>query len=385
MDIKTIKEELSANSIGQVNNEDLDILSTKLYNTLNWGPISRLELIITESCNLNCQYCFVNKKNKRSMPLGVAKTAINFLLFYSDAIKDLNITIFGGEPLLEIESIYGILDYCRMLEKKVPSKKISFSVTTNGTLITEEILKKIDGRFLLLLSIDGNEKTHNKYRKYRNGNGSFNDVFPKIELIREYQKWLGVRMTVHPNTVEYLSENVKFLFDSGINQFIIGTAYGPIWEKRALLLYEKEMTKISRFYQHNRTSMRITFFEDEDKIFLNVWGCSAGRNSVTIDYDGNIYPCIKFIGLDGPTNFRLGNIYEGITNTNVRNMLATSKSNLYVTCTNCSEKAECKGGCPAENYLENKSIYIPCKSQCELKKIENRVLRKFWEQQKAEV
>ncbi len=396
MKIETIKEklysELSCSNKEVITPKDIDVFSTKLYNTINWGAISSMELILTENCNLSCHYCFVRGKRKRKMSLDIAKTAINFLLFYSENVKDLNITIFGGEPLLETGSIYKILDYCSILEEKVPAKKFSFSVTTNGTLITEELLKNINGRFLLLLSIDGDEKTHNKFRVYKNDKGSFNNVFPKIRLLKKYQGWVGVRMTVHPEMVDSLSGNVEFLYNNGVNQFIIGTCYGPKWNKKALRRYEEELLKVSDFYSQeisNGAPIRITYFEkseNKNDCLNGIWGCRAGRNSVTVDQNGDIYPCSKFVGLESfeCEEFRLGNIFEGITNFQMREKLFKMTNKDFIQCVHCAEIDSCVGGCPAENYNQNRSIYIPCKDQCEITRIQNRVLRKFWaEQEKA--
>ena len=392
MDLNTIKEKFDSELSCLTEKptvKDINILSTMLYNISNWGEITLMELIVTENCNLNCHYCFIKGKREKKMSLDIAKTAINFLLLYSGTAKDLNVTIFGGEPLLEIETVENIIDYCNILEKELPSKKISFSVTTNGTLITEEILTKINGRFLLLLSIDGNEEAHNLFRVDKKGEGSFGMVFSKISLLKRYQGWVGARMTIHPETVSSLFKNVEFLYDNGVNQFILGTCYGPKWDERALRNYERELLKVSIFYtqkSQNKNPIRITFFEkseNKNDCLDGIWGCRAGRNSVAVDQKGDIYPCSKFIGLEsfGCDEFRLGNIFDGITNFQLREELSTMTNNNFGQCTSCDEISSCVGGCPAENYNQNRSIYIPCKDQCEITKIQNRVLRDFWAEQ----
>lgn len=118
------------------------------------------------------------------MPLEKIYAAINFLVFYSGNNNLLNITLFGGEPLVEKESIYEILEHCKKIEDN-SLKKFSISITTNGTLLDEDFLRRTQGRINYLLSIDGDEKTHDFSRKYANGKGSFQTILPKINLSKK--------------------------------------------------------------------------------------------------------------------------------------------------------------------------------------------------------
>lgn len=383
--LDTFFDELNQSGSEELEASDIELLTNQLINQLLFGPINNMELFLTEDCNLACEYCFVHKKNNNSMPIELAIDAINFLVLYSGNKDSLNITLFGGEPLLEKENIYRIVDHCDKIEEQSKTKKITFSATTNGTLIDEELLKRVQGRLNFLLSFDGDEETHDLYRKDKAGNGTFNRILNKIKLLKRYQGWLGSRMTVMPDTVHKLFRNVSFQFELGINQFLIGLANDIDWPKEALDEYEKQMRQVARFYldkKKKEAAIRITFFEkekDELECSENVWGCGAGRNTISVTTNGDIYPCSKFVGyekFDCP-ELKLGNIYEGITNIEARNKLAKMKPDDYNSCTSCDEMNACRGGCPADNYFKNKSLYIPAPSACELKKIGNKILKEF--------
>ncbi|MCX6582952.1 MAG: radical SAM protein [Candidatus Aminicenantes bacterium] len=144
---------------------------------------SYLEMIIlevTEQCNLRCGYCIYNpdyKENrshgKSDMSTDVAEKALIYLKEHSYKQDKVGITFYGGEPLLAFPLIEWCVAYSKQLFK---NKKIDFSITTNGTLLTQEMAQFFrKNNFLVLLSIDGPEEIHNSFRKYPNKTGSYSD------------------------------------------------------------------------------------------------------------------------------------------------------------------------------------------------------------------
>ncbi len=309
--------------------------------------------------------------------------SINFLVFYSGDKQLLNLTLFGGEPLLEKENIFRIVDYVEKLEAHAGNKRLSISLTTNGTLITEEVLKRTKGKINFLLSIDGNEETHNASRKYKDGRGSFKKIVSKINLLKKYQPWLGARMTITPETVHLLCNNVIYLYSLGINQFLMGLAMDLEWNNKALKTYEEQLLKVGKFYISEKKSgqpMRIILFEKDMKgieCHEHQWGCGAGRNTISVNTNGDIYPCSKFLGYEEFENdaLKLGNIHDGITNIELRVKMSQITNDSFPGCASCNEINACMGGCPADNYYLNRNLYKPGKAHCDLKKIDNRVLR----------
>jgi len=368
--------------ISSITEDEIFKIILSMFNASFFTPIDTVEIIITEYCNLQCDYCFVKRKSKRKFSIETAKSALNFLMLYSGSNKDLYFTILGGEPLLEFNTILQILDYAEIITEH-QNKKIYFDATINGTLLTEEILKKGKSRINYLLSIDGGEFTHNKHRTYKNGRGSFKEVLSKVGLLKKYQPWIGARITVCPDTVHLLSENIIYLYNIGINQFIIGLCYGPNWGKNECMTYNEELQKTYIFYKKLRKKsmpIKISDFEDMDSssnCLRNVWGCRAGRNAITITADGKIFPCSMFVGLSSFScdEFLLGNLHSGITNLSTRERLFNMKSNSFKECNSCKELDRCTGGCIAENFNKNKSIYSPNKDHCKLIIEKNKFLK----------
>jgi uncharacterized protein len=387
--VKKTIELLQINQIDSLNDEELFKIILSSFNLFFFCPITSIDVQFTEACNLRCNYCFIQEKRANRFTAEMGKRALDFMVMNSGSVDRLNYTFFGGEPLLEFDNMYEVLKYSEEVSRTT-GKKIAFNATTNGILLTEDILKKSQGKLTYLLSIDGDEETHNKHRITKSGEGSFRNVFSKIALIKKFQRWAGARMTVCPDTISDLYHNVDFLYRNGINQFIVGPSIEMNWDEHALQVYEEQFRKLGEYHMAktaNGEPFRMTFFEKDPSeldCMNGVWGCWAGRNHVIITYNGDIYPCSKFIGLESYNcpEFNLGNIFEGITNLSAREKLFNMKGHLFKACQNCPEIDSCSGGCPADNYSVNRNLFVPCGTGCSMTEINNRVLKEFLEKKK---
>ncbi|MBC7261513.1 MAG: SPASM domain-containing protein [Chloroflexi bacterium] len=338
--------------------------------------VTRLELFITENCNLRCDYCFVHGKNAfHRMSWDTAKKAVDFLIRESRDQKQLHIFYMGGEPFLEFELMRQVTLYAEERARET-GKQVDFSVTTNGTLFTEESLAFCrDHAIRYMLSMDGDRETQNTHRKAPGGRGSFDLVLPWIPRMKHYQPWMGVRMTVHPDRAHALADDFDFLADQGINQFIIGPASGVEWTEEALATYRAQMIEVLRRYKarlDQGQQLRCDLFRDLDNLFdkKGIWGCQAGRHSLTIAANGDISPCPKMLGLNDLQGiYRLGDLEHGITDLDARMELVGMWGKRQTKCMTCDLADACTGGCFANNYEATGSIFIPCENDCKLLRV----------------
>lgn len=352
--------------------EQLRLLISTLLGRLG-PPITQMELFVTFNCNLRCSYCFVEKKNTQDrMGLSLAEKAVDLLVRESAGVKTLTLLFFGGEPLLEFGLIQRIIDYAN---SRYPEKDFHYSATTNGTLLTGPILQQCkDYRLNLLLSIDGDSEAHDRFRRTKNGKGSFGMVADKLTLLKEYQPWVGARMTVHPALVSRLSQGIEHLHSLGVNQFLISPAEGgdcaKQWSEELWTLYEHQLRKVRCFCSEVRDRgghIRVSTLEeckpiDESK---RLWGCRAARNTVAVSPTGNLYPCSRFIGMqDIRVGFKLGHVTSGMRAHGVRKSFLEFELACRKQCAECASAEYCIGGCPAINVEETGSIFIPAKTQC---------------------
>lgn len=337
--------------------------------------ISHVELFITENCNLACDYCFVHGKNKRNrMSWETARQSIDLAFSEYNQSKKLSLFFMGGEPLLEFSLIKAVVDYAEQKARKFEIK-LNYDMTTNGILLNDKMLSFFkEHNFKILLSLDGLPACHDVYRKTHTGEGSFDKVARKIRLIKGYQTWLGARVTPMPDTVQYLSEGVKYLHEMGINQFIIGLAEGGIyWNEDALTKYTDQMLSIARYLRRQKeleNPIRITLFEKEGvkpEDYKGDWGCRAGNTSLAVAPSGKIFPCSKMLGQNDLKGvYQLGSVQKGITYLERRKKLTNFIQPKRKKCAVCDIKDDCLGGCYAVNYEATGSIYKPCPIQCNI-------------------
>lgn len=139
--------------------------------------LQQITLELTEKCNLRCKYCIYSDGNEtfrdfdtHDMTWDIAKKAIDYGVKHSG--KELSVTFYGGEPLLQFE----LLQKCVEYTKEVAGNKLtSHSMTTNMVLMTKEIAEYLASveRFSVVCSLDGPKEVHDENRLTVDGRGSF--------------------------------------------------------------------------------------------------------------------------------------------------------------------------------------------------------------------
>jgi len=345
-------------------------------NSRLFPAITHLELVHTEGCNLACSYCFEkDMRGDRRMPSNITRKAIDLLIAYSRDADTLWITHFGGEPLLNFENIRFATEYAEERASAL-GKTVAFDITTNGTLLTEKSVEYFSRHgFKVLLSIDGLESTHDKYRVDRGGRGTFGRVMTRLALLKTRQQWIGVKMTVMPTNVPRLFEDVTGLYRRGVNQFLIGHATGISWSPTEIKSYRDELERVYLWYRENKgPELRIAEF-DHPQEKTGFFGCQAGRNSIAVSVTGEISSCSKILAL-GNTNLvaKLGDVEFGITYIKNRSELLDSSA-LRRACEARGIASEYQGGCFASNYAAHGDLFTPNVQDHEFSVIERLLCR----------
>jgi len=150
-------------------------------------PVELIDMLITEDCNCRCDYCFIHGKRPRRMTEEIVKATVDFLLLKSRHLARPEILFFGGEPLLAFDLMQLTVDYGEWQAERY-RKQLAFSMTTNGTLFDEEKLRFCrEHGIRFLLSIDGDEETHNAHRRFADGRGTYRKVIDLIPLMKRKQ------------------------------------------------------------------------------------------------------------------------------------------------------------------------------------------------------
>ena len=338
-------------------------------------PVGHIELLVTQECNHRCDYCFVKEKSgAHVMREEVGRRAIDFALKQAPRSPQCGVVFFGGEPLLEFSLVRELVGYGRARADQLNvAGKLSFSITTNGSLLTEEMAKFFhDQGIVYLLSVDGDRVVHDAHRKTLDGRSSYDLLMSRFGMMKHYQPWQGARVTVHPDHAPLVHDSVKHLFSVGINQFLIGPASGVEWQEQELYAYRDSLFAALKWtHEKAREGAPIRMAVLEKELDLprgrnkGKWGCGAGRGRMCVDADGSLYPCSKMHGV-GPARetWRLGDVWHGITNYRRRALLLSHDDTIRPECRTCEMKDDCLGGCPANGLEATGNPFLPSPLDC---------------------
>ncbi len=358
--------------------QDAALLTLRIINERQRNaahPLIHLELVVTESCNLRCDYCFCGPKRQTMMAPEVGRRAIDFLLQESRSAGTVYITFFGGEPLLAMETIISVTHYGNAAAERA-GKTIQWSMTSNGTLLSQATLEFCrDQRIKLLLSIDGDQATHDRHRISPDGSSAYTGLTSSLPQVKACLPWLGARMTITPDNAEHIFDNVLHLIELGFNQLLIAPAECPGWTTAAQDGFHRGMLAAADYYfaLGKEKNLKIDRFDqpggDDNPASAGKRGCRAGKTSVAVAPDGTLFPCSKFINANSRRPpFTLGTLERGISNSKRQGQLRQTP--WRAGCLRCAYLFRCSGGCLATNYHATGSPVRTGKDECVLKRME---------------
>ena len=344
------------------------------------GVIKALCLHVAHTCNLNCAYCFASQGKyhgeRALMSFEVGKRALDFLIENSGTRRNLEVDFFGGEPLMNFDVVKQLVAYARSIEKE-KGKNFRFTLTTNGLLIDDDVIDFANRECAnVVLSLDGRREIHDRYRVDYAGNGSFDKIVPKFQQLVKARGGKGyyMRGTFTHRNPDFL-EDIKTMLDLGFTELSmepVVTAPGdeseltqedlPIvldqYEKLAELMLERDREgKPFTFYHY------MIDLTGGPCIYKRISGCGSGTEYMAVTPTGELYPCHQFVGEEA---FKLGDIWNGVTNTRCQGEFAACNVYARPDCADCWAKLYCSGGCAANAYHSTGSVTGVYKYGCEL-------------------
>lgn len=206
----------------------------------------KIMLIITESCNLRCVYCYEKNKNGKSMTFETAKEILDRAYADMEGYESMVIELHGGEPFINFPLIEKIDAYVMEHYAEVP---VLFRMITNGTLVhgrIQEWLRSRAERYELMLSIDGKQEQHDANRKQIGGRGSFEQI--DLDFFLKTWKHCPVSMTINAGTLDHMAEGTIWLQEKGFdccNAF----EWAVDWDLRSSVpVLKRELDKLTAYY-----------------------------------------------------------------------------------------------------------------------------------------
>lgn len=317
---------------------------------------------LTDTCNLRCKHCYHNGFKENNVDYSSQKEmdlrVIDNIIELGKSWEIDTIGILGGEPMLNPH----IFEYFEEIRGKLSTK---FCIATNGLLISDNDLLNIKNSndISIQISLDSPIKEVHEY--YR-GKGTYDKTLDIIKKIVTQGINISLKMTVSNINFDQIEEFAIFGVNLGvncvsINKYISDKNYinkymHPMNKKEHSLFLEKIfnlkikygddviVTEDPSFNYYSREEIKLEFEEELRDGFI-IGGCSAGISNVTIDGQGNVYPCTLMNTCIGNINSeRLLDIWEG--RNEILNELRSRSESLKGKCKNCKHLLYC-GGCRA--------------------------------------
>jgi len=339
----------------------------KRYDTY---PIKSCTIDVTEACNLACTYCFTWGNTNRVLDLKLGKEIVDFFFDHVDP-KDnhYELSFWGGEPLLQYRLVKLLILYA---ERK--SKKVVFGGTTNGLLLDKEKLEFFrDHKGKFMISIDGVKEVHDKYRVYKDGRGSWDDLKRRIPAVLNVWPDARFRMSLSTGLVPYLFESVKWLYSEGVRWIAFSPVFEEDWREENLKLLEEQLILLADFMNKHQ-DFSCKHLSDPGSGIWQDYPCGAGRSYVGFSVDGKIYPCHRFNKYGNAKKNKevrekwcIGDIWTGFNEK--RQVFLDYPKLRKEQCGECSVYKFCAGGCYAVLADLTGSIFGLQNGFCEYEKL----------------
>lgn len=332
----------------------------------NIPSIRTLALTICNYCNLACSYCYANQGNwdapGEKMEIETANASVDLLVkeVKRSQTKLATLSFFGGEPLLRFDFIKKIVEYA---EKRDPDINWRFAIVSNGTLFNNKRWEYFQRKkFIVSLSLDGDEKQHDSVRIYPNSKGSYSTLIEKTKpFIGKTPILVRATISDHNTNVLKAIKSIRLHGFSRISYEIDNNMSKEGFQN--FLLHSEELfqwylsqIKIGNYFDFRNLTRVLA------PILLKMRSkshCNAGIGYMAVSADGQLYPCHRFIGENelslGDVRFLNTKQIEDQVN-KFDTSLKKGPQERHEECKECSFAFLCGGNCLYQSYINNNDL-----------------------------
>ncbi len=339
--------------------KDIDehfLIKTRMMQGRYNKNILSLTIAPTMACNFRCVYCFEQGYyGNKLMDENTQENLIKFIEKHINGVKLLNITWFGGEPLLGMPVIENLSEKMIALceEKQV---KYSANIITNGYLLTKNIAQKLKEYRVTFaqVTVDGSKEIHDARRPLANGQGTY-DVIMKNMLEINGILQIRLRINVDYENIYEADKVVDFLKDNNMLNTVypylgLVISYNNNYQEDRCFSDEMYSKYNLEFLKKHNIPLQTTYPKPRGNYCL-----SDFNNGWVIDDVGNMYKCWNDIGVPEKVvgNINLGNHY--LQRTDLLREYSSFDPITYDECKDCKMLPVCLGGCP-HNRMDGRRI-----------------------------
>ncbi len=349
-------------------------------------PLTTLVLNVTNKCNLACTYCYefgedkivdpCDEEKPRFMDEATARQSVDLLFEKGKANDVVHLTFFGGETLLNWKVLKVAAAYAKE-KAAVEGKGVAFNLTTNGTLLRDEVIDwLVENDVTVTVSIDGPKESQDKFRVFNNGMGSYDVMMPRVKklLERHTRRPIGARVTLTRQNMDvmaiyrHLTEEIGFhevgfapvTTAPGRDYAIEGEGYDGMLEQFRTLAFEFLEAAVQD-RPHGFSNVKETL-EEIHKGVSKAYPCGAGLGLLGVATDGEVALCHRFAGSG---DHSLGSVSGGIDSEKQARFLDENHLASKTDCHTCWARPLCSGGCYHEAHTRYGSTTRPNLHYCE--------------------
>ncbi|MBR2769448.1 MAG: radical SAM protein [Solobacterium sp.] len=354
-------------------------LASSTYGVID---IRTLKMFTTTKCNLACDYCLIEKNLEtrghhcKNISREDAFSVIDRFsrLCLSQVPAKRTIMLYGGEPLMNRDTVFAVIRKIREMEKNnLFNGPVEIDLECNGTLVTDEDAEFLkENNVFILISLDGIEKVHDTYRKKKTGEGSYREARRGFETLIRHGCTAVISSVFTDEYAKNLDQCLDAMTDEikpksiGLNLFHVLEDQKIVNDQTEDLLDEyihafEKARKKGLYIEH--IMRRIRPLTDRK---VRISDCGACGNRIVSDVDGNIGICEGLVG--DSTYFFPREDLSAVRNDPEFRKWSVRTPLKMKGCIGCKAMGICGGGCVSNAIRQNNDLYSPDNYICESSK-----------------
>ncbi len=297
----------------------------------------------TLACNMSCWYCYESHKNMPAMSADVKQSVLLLIdkLLADNKLKKLNLSFFGGEPLLYFDKVeVDIINHAKM-QCKAFDAKLSIHFTTNAYLLTDNVLKQLEGLDVSFqITIDGGKQVHDSVRKTKGGEPTYARIVEHIHQTLSRGFSVGVRFNYTAKSIPSFIDVVKdFSHLPQEQKHLVNFTFQRVWQDN-----EGDASQVEQQVEHiERAFEQAGLFVNNAKSYIVPYCYADGVNTAVVNYNGDLFKCTA---RDFAPKSKEGTLAaDGTLRWNERLRKRMSIRHGSDTCLQCRIYPICHGGC----------------------------------------
>jgi uncharacterized protein len=328
------------------------------------------ELMLTSDCNMACSYCIARDLPQATLSIEDGQKAIDLFIRLGNGASSVEITLTGGEPFLVFPLAERLV--CHAEEQtRAACMDVSFVVKTNGTILNDAIIDFIHvHRLKVVVSIDGPPNIHDRHRLTKQHYPTHSIVLRNLTSLLEHDVECVASVTAHPDACATLFDNVRQLYEIGIEHIDIGPVYGTVnWSEadigslvNSLLDSGRYMREVTSSGGRLEVGPLYRASEHVGGVLKDSWGCHAASTNLAFMPNAQIVGCSSLAMLAARyPELVIGDIVDGVNTDALERFLELAQADAKQRphCQSCEAAPNCTGGCLAINLSQNGDPFSP--------------------------